>query len=68
MDANLLDSAEETIDGILADRLRIIQRKRGYRFSLDSLLIAHFANIQNGDDLIDLGTGSGIIALILAQR
>ena len=68
MDANLLDSAEETIDGILADRLRIIQRKRGYRFSLDSLLIAHFANIQDGDDLIDLGTGSGIIALILAQR
>jgi len=68
MDANLLDSAAETIDGILADRLRIIQRRRGYRFSLDSLLIAHFANIQNGDDLIDLGTGSGIIALILAQH
>ncbi len=68
MDTNLLDSAAETIDGILADRLRIIQRKRGYRFSLDSLLIAHFANIQNGDELIDLGTGSGIIALILAQR
>ena len=68
MEANLPDSAAETVDGILADRLRIIQRKRGYRFSLDSLLIAHFANIQKGDDMIDLGTGSGIIALILAQR
>ena len=68
MDANLLDPTAETVDGILVDRLRIIQKKRGYRFSLDALLIAHFADLRNGDDLIDLGTGSGIIALILAQR
>lgn len=68
MDANLLDPKAETVDGILAGRLRIIQRKRGYRFSLDALLIAHFADLRDGDDLIDLGTGSGIIALILAQR
>jgi tRNA1Val (adenine37-N6)-methyltransferase len=68
MDANLLHPTAETVDGILAGRLRIIQRKRGYRFSLDALLIAHFTDLRNGDDLIDLGTGSGIIALILAQR
>lgn len=68
MDASLLDPKTETVDGILVDRLRIIQRKRGYRFSLDALLIAHFADLRNGDDLIDLGTGSGIIALILARR
>ena len=68
MDADLPDPTTETVDGILAGRLRIIQRKRGYRFSLDALLIAHFADLRNGDDLIDLGTGSGIIALILAQR
>jgi tRNA1Val (adenine37-N6)-methyltransferase len=68
MDMNLPDPAAETVDGILVDGLRIIQRKRGYRFSLDALLIAHFADLRNGDDLIDLGTGSGIIALILARR
>ncbi|MBU1745007.1 MAG: methyltransferase [Proteobacteria bacterium] len=68
MDANLLDPTAETVDGILVGRLRLIQRKRGYRFSLDALLIAHFTDLRNGDDLIDLGTGSGIIALILAQR
>ncbi|MDP2838480.1 MAG: methyltransferase [Syntrophales bacterium] len=68
MDANLLDPTAETVDGILVGRLRVIQRKRGYRFSLDALLIAHFTDLRNGDDLIDLGTGSGIIALILAQR
>jgi tRNA1Val (adenine37-N6)-methyltransferase len=68
MDADLPDPTTETVDGILTGRLRIIQRKRGYRFSLDALLIAHFTDLRNGDDLIDLGTGSGIIALILAQR
>ena len=68
MDVNLLHSTAETVDGILVDRLRIIQKKRGYRFSLDALLIAHFTDLRDGDDLIDLGTGSGIIALILAQR
>ena len=68
MDADLLDSTVETVDGILANRLRIIQKKRGYRFSVDALLIAHFTDLRDGDDLIDLGTGSGIIALILAQR
>jgi tRNA1Val (adenine37-N6)-methyltransferase len=68
MDVDLSDPMTETVDGILTNRLRIIQRKRGYRFSLDALLIAHFADLRNGDDLIDLGTGSGIIVLILAQR
>lgn len=68
METDLPDPAEETVDGILVGRLRIIQRKRGYRFSLDALLIAHFADLRSGDDLIDLGTGSGILALILAQR
>lgn len=68
MEENPLHPTSETVDGILDGRLRIIQRKRGYRFSLDALLLAHFVELRDGDDLIDLGTGSGIIALILAQR
>ena len=59
---------DETLDEILGGRLRIIQRKNGYRFSIDALLLAHFTVLKDGDNLIDLGTGSGIIALILASR
>ncbi len=62
------EESEETVDEILGGRLRILQKKTGYRFSLDALLLAHFAGLREGDDLIDLGTGSGIIALILADR
>ena len=68
MDKKGVTEAEETVDEILGGSLRIVQKKTGYRFSLDALLLAHFAGLREGDDLIDLGTGSGIVALILAGR
>jgi len=61
-------SVTETVDEILEGRLRIIQKKGGYRFSIDSLLLADFACVREDDSLIDLGTGSGIVAMILACR
>jgi tRNA1Val (adenine37-N6)-methyltransferase len=69
MDKNVLtEESDETVDEILGGRLRIIQKRRGYRFSLDALLLAHFTGLREGDDLIDLGTGSGVVALILTNR
>lgn len=64
----LAEESGETVDDILNGRLRIVQKKTGYRFSLDALLLAHFACLRKGSDLIDLGAGSGIVALILAGR
>jgi tRNA1Val (adenine37-N6)-methyltransferase len=59
---------EETADGILNGSLRIFQKKRGYRFSLDSILLSHFVFSKPKTSNIDLGCGSGIIMLILARR
>ena len=58
----------ETIDEFFQGRLKILQKEKGYRFSVDSLLLADFATLQRGDRVVDLGTGSGIIALTLALR
>ena len=58
----------DTLDKILDGRLRIYQRKRGYRYSLDAVLLAHFISLKSKDKAIDLGTGSGIIPLLLASR
>jgi tRNA1Val (adenine37-N6)-methyltransferase len=58
----------ETIDDLLGGRLKVLQKERGYRFSIDSLLLAHFVRLKRGDSVIDLGTGSAIILLILSHR
>jgi tRNA1Val (adenine37-N6)-methyltransferase len=60
--------AEETVDRILEGRLKCIQKEGGYRFSIDALLLAHFIRLKDGDHVLDLGTGGGIIPMILAKR
>lgn len=57
---------DETLDGPLG--LKIIQKKNGYRYSQDSLHLADFARAKKNDHVIDLGTGCGIIALLVAQK
>jgi tRNA1Val (adenine37-N6)-methyltransferase len=58
----------ESLDPICGGRLRVIQAKRGYRFSVDALLLASFVRLRPGEAAADLGAGSGILALILASR
>lgn len=58
---------EETLDEILDGRLRVFQNKKGYRFSLDSLMLAHYVSLKPRTRTIDLGCGNGIILLILAK-
>jgi len=48
--------------------LSIRQPVSGYRFSLDPLLLCDFAQVRPGDQVIDLGTGCGVMPLALAQR
>lgn len=44
------------------------QHSNGYRFSIDPVLLAHFTQPKEGARILDLGTGCGIICLILAYR
>ena len=44
------------------------QSRLGYRFSIDAVLLAHFVEPRPGQTLIDLGTGCGIIPLMLVFR
>lgn len=60
--------SEETVDELRRYGLVVIQERRGYRFSLDPLLLADF--VACGDDarIVDLGAGCGVLALLLARR
>ncbi|HIC91328.1 MAG TPA: tRNA1(Val) (adenine(37)-N6)-methyltransferase [Syntrophaceae bacterium] len=59
---------DETLDTIFNGRLKIIQKRHGYRFSIDAILLPGFFTPQEGETGVDLGTGSGIIPLILASK
>jgi tRNA1Val (adenine37-N6)-methyltransferase len=61
-------NCDETIDELRHFNLRIIQPRDGYRFSLDSLLLCAFAGLRAGERVIDLGTGCGVIPLVLARQ
>lgn len=56
---------DETLDEFMEGRLRVIQSRRGYRFSSDAVLLAEFVSTRAGDLVVDLGTGCGIIPLVL---
>jgi len=59
---------DETLDSLLDKDLKIIQKRRGYRYSIDAILLAHFCRLRRGDKVIDLGTGNAIIPILLAAR
>lgn len=58
----------ERIDELYYGGYRIIQHEEEFAFSLDAVLLAHFAQIRPCCQAIDLGTGTGVIALLLAAR
>jgi len=59
--------SDVTRDELKRFGLALLQPKQGYRFSLDPLLLCDFANARQETSIVDLGTGSGVLALVLAQ-
>jgi tRNA1(Val) A37 N6-methylase TrmN6 len=57
-----------TKDTFFSGRIKVRQDRSGYRFSIDSILLACHAGPRPGDKVLDLGTGCGIIPLILAYH
>jgi tRNA1Val (adenine37-N6)-methyltransferase len=58
----------ETLDTFYRGRIRVLQKKAGYRFSVDAPLLADFIRIGPEDEALELGTGTGIISLLLSVR
>ena len=58
----------ETLDTFYHGRIRVLQNKKGYRFSVDAPLLADFIRTRAADEALELGTGSGVISLLLSVK
>ncbi|MGI6160814.1 MAG: tRNA1(Val) (adenine(37)-N6)-methyltransferase [Christensenellales bacterium] len=58
----------ERVDDLQYKGLKIIQNPAAFRFGMDAVLLAGFSVIRRGECVADLGTGSGIIAILLSGR
>ena len=61
--------ANERIDDLEFKNLKIVQNKDGFCFGIDSVLLSDFAkNIKKDSMVLDLGTGTGIIPILLCGK
>lgn len=67
MDIELKEN--ERIDDLEFKNLKIIQNKDGFCFGIDAVLLSDFAkNIKKDSRVMDLGTGTGIISILLCEK
>ena len=64
----MIDQSELTFDSFFNGRIGVTQSLNGYRFSIDAILLANTIMPKSGNLILDLGTGCGIIPLVLAHR
>lgn len=67
MDMSLVRE-DESLDDLQLDGIHIIQKKEGFRFGVDAVLLANFANVKSKHNVIDLCTGTGIVPLIIKGK
>ena len=66
---NILLEENERIDDLEYKGLKIVQNKKGFCFGIDSVLLSDFAKeIKKGAEVLDLGTGTGIISILLCAK
>lgn len=58
----------ERIDNLERNGYKIIQNSEKFCFGMDAVLLSGFANVKKGERAIDLGTGTGIIPILLEAK
>ena len=62
------DPEKETLEELGRNGMRLIQPRKQFRYGTDSVLLSDFAAAKRFKNAVDLGSGSGVIALLLAAR
>ena len=65
---NELIRSYERLDDLERSGLKIIQNANKFCFGMDAVLLTGFVKIRNGEKTLDLGTGTGIIPILLSAK
>lgn len=60
--------AEERLDDLQVNGYEIIQHPGKFCFGMDAVLLSNFARVKKGEHALDLGTGTGIIPILLSAK
>ena len=58
----------ERVDELQRNGYRIIQDPGRFRFGMDAVLLSGFTRVKEGERVLDLGTGTGIIPILLEAK
>lgn len=58
----------ERVDELQRNGYRIIQKEGAFCFGMDAVLLSGFARVKEGERMLDLGTGTGIIPILLEAK
>jgi len=61
-------SIMERIDDLERDGLRILQNPDKFCFGIDAVLLSDFAKVKPGETMVDIGTGTGVIPILLTSK
>ena len=68
LQTNNLIHEDECIDDLQNGGLMLIQKKNGFKFGIDAVLLSDFAKAPEAKRALDLCTGTGIVAVLLASK
>lgn len=58
----------ERLDDLQLDGLKLIQDPRKFCFGVDAVFLSDFARVKPGETVLDMGTGNGVIPILLAAK
>ena len=67
-DRNIVLKENERIDDLQRNGYRIIQNQEKFCFGMDAVLLSGFAKAKAGSRLLDMGTGTGIIPILMEAK
>jgi len=66
--SQVMENKDETLDTFYLGRIFLLQKKNGYRFSVNAPLLADFIKTKTSEELLELGCGNGVISLLLSIK